>query len=569
MLLGKGSSSSVYLLKKQDSKCALKTNPNEREVAFLRKLSHPNIVEMLNTHPQGILLEACVGDLQHVMDSHVNFNYMVDLWLFQLLDALKYLETNSIIHRDIKLANILLNDDYNLKLNDFGLAMTSNERKDLAGTPNYLAPELLKRQQPSYKSDIYAAGVCVYALLSGKLPFEGGTAKQTLTNIVKQKWDTNVIPLTHKHLVSSMMSLSASNRQSASELLASDHFFNLFTPLETMFITPFTKELQDRKFAVLKTGDIIINNPSCAVHTNGSVTLLQPSISLSFFDAHQNCLNFDAKALMDVFTNGKTELTTQLSMESKLGLRLAMDAASKLYKRYHSIMIQGISFTELLPNFKPDAFIIKNSPWRAVLWKNDDFHFRCYDVVVRFVRSSEIIEIYEPCTQDSSFLNVLPTQPNTLQSPFIFQRIAQCSTRGIPNEYKLLINLAQAALKKCLQNRAPSLPIYQSYTKLATDDLDMPNYHPSSEFVNNIGWLIQIPGEKGQMTVELLSLTGERVRIVDDFVFTWHLVQNKEDTLTKNFNGLKQLGPQREGCIAYKKSEIPDFVKWHIQKFRQ
>ena len=576
MLLGKGATSSVYLLQRNDSKCALKTNPNQREVEFLKKMNHSNIIQFLNVHPQGILLEACIGDLQHVFDSHIDVTFMIDLWIYQLLDALSYLQKSNIIHRDVKLANILLNDQYDIKLNDFGLAMNTHERKELAGTPNYLSPELLKRQAPCHKSDVYAAGVCCFALLTGTLPFEGGTAKQTLTNIVKQTWQPNLLPLSYKHLVSSMMNPNPQSRISANECLSGDHFFTLFTPLETIFITPFSKILADNKLAVLKTGDIILQHPGCAVHINGSVTLLHPNVISSFFDDSSKCLEFDANALFEVFSQGTTMSTTQLSIPAKQGLRIALDTANKLYKRFHSVMIQGLSFRELLDDFIPDTTIIKDSPWRAVLWKNDDFHFRCYDVIVRFIRSSEVIEIYEPLSPESSFLNVLPTAPISGISPFLFHCTRKCSVRGIPNEFKLLINLAQAALKKCLHSRTPCFPNYTSLVKMNSFETNAPSmpfnvpiYHPSSEFVKDIGWLIQIPGDKGNMTVELLAITGERVRIVDDHVFTFNLINREEGNgLSRNLNGLQQLGPQKQGCKVYKKSEIPEHVKWFIQRFR-
>ena len=547
MLLGKGSQSSVYLLTKNDNKCALKTNPNKREVEFLKSISHINIIKFLQSHPQGILLEACVGDLQHVFDSRVNISHLFDLWVFQLLNALAYLQQNQIIHRDVKLANILLDHQYNVKLNDFGLAIHTYESNiELAGTPNYLAPECLKKDSPpTHKSDIYACGVCCFALLTGVLPFEGNSAKQTLINILKQHFQPNLIPLQYKSLVMSMMQVDPVNRSTANDLINSNYFFALFNPLESMFMTPFIKVLTDNKIAVLKTGDVIIQQPGCAVHVDGSVTLLDPTIVTAFF-TDQQLLQFDPLALQDIYLeNSNTpQAQTQLSITAKQGLHIAINACHKLMKRFHSVMCQGNSLNELQST-------TMESGWRAVLWKNDDFHFRTNTMIIRFVRSSEMIEIY-----------------NTFPKICVYHKIVQCSVRGIPNEYKELINLAQLALTKCLNMKMPTIANYQNIN----NELGMPLYHPSSEYVDGVGWLIQIPN-KGQMTVELLSNHGERVRIVDDFVFTWHLnapiLHNEiEQPLSKQLSGLKQLNTM-DTCKAYKKSEIPDYVKWFIQKFRQ
>eukprot|EP00834_Sanchytrium_tribonematis_P001510 NODE_38_length_35257_cov_0.939047.p4 type:complete len:575 gc:universal NODE_38_length_35257_cov_0.939047:16723-18447(+) len=572
-ILGKGATSNVYLLKRNDSKFALKTNPSVREVEFLKRTQHSNIIKLLNNHPQGIILEICAGDLQHVFDSHINIDHLIDLWMFQLLDALSYLSSNNIVHRDVKLANILLNENFDVKLSDFGLAIDSNESVELSGTPNYLSPELLKRHAPSHKSDVYAAGVCCFALLTGQLPFEGGTAKQTLTNIVKQKWNPSLVPLPFKKLVMDMMNVEVKARVDAQECISNGHFWRLHTPLETMFISPFTKQLFDNHIAVLKTGDIILRNPGCVVHVNGSVTMLHENLTLPFFDSSQSekLFSFTAPALLEIFSEGKTLSSQCLTLEAKQSKRIAVDAASKLYKRYHSVTFEGTTFKELIPDIDIFKNFKRDTSWRAILWKNDDFHFRLYDIIVRFVRSSEIIEVYEPLIEDDSILNVMRDASNFTSKPFIFNRSTQFSVRGIPLEYKLLINIAQAALKKCLQVKVPASPVYQSIRKISsgTEILELPIYHPSSEFVDGIGWLIQIPGDRGQITVELLSLKGERVRIIDDFVLTWNLSCQENSDLPANLESLSALNPQRECYKAYKKNEIPDYVKWFIQKFRK
>ena len=112
-------------------------------------------------------------------------------FLLQIIDAIAYLHNNCIIHRDLKLANIMLDDNLNIKIGDFGLSAKINEanerKKTMCGTPNYLAPEIverdLRKQGYSYEVDIWAFGVIAYNLLFGSSPFEGETKDITYYNI--------------------------------------------------------------------------------------------------------------------------------------------------------------------------------------------------------------------------------------------------------------------------------------------------------------------------------------------------------------------------------------------------
>lgn len=106
------------------------------------------------------------------------------------MSALKYLHNNRIIHRDLKLGNLFLNDKLEIKLGDFGLAARlefDNERRHtVCGTPNYLAPEVLSSKiGHSYEVDIWSMGVVLYAMVVGKPPFETPEVKKTYDRIRK------------------------------------------------------------------------------------------------------------------------------------------------------------------------------------------------------------------------------------------------------------------------------------------------------------------------------------------------------------------------------------------------
>ena len=113
----------------------------------------------------------------------------VQYYMIQLLDAVHYMHSNNIIHRDLKLGNIFLNSNMEVKVGDLGLAAQlshSEERKrTVCGTPNYIAPEILEGHSTghSFEVDTWSLGVILYTMLVGKPPFETQDVKTTYRRI--------------------------------------------------------------------------------------------------------------------------------------------------------------------------------------------------------------------------------------------------------------------------------------------------------------------------------------------------------------------------------------------------
>ncbi|RFS16959.1 serine/threonine-protein kinase [Emticicia sp. C21] len=112
--------------------------------------------------------------------------------MMQTLDGLHHAHEKGILHRDIKPANLMLTREGIVKLMDFGIArMVGSQRLTRAdrivGTLEYMAPELLDGSEPSVQSDLYAIGILMYELLSGKMPFEASTDSTLITQILTKK----------------------------------------------------------------------------------------------------------------------------------------------------------------------------------------------------------------------------------------------------------------------------------------------------------------------------------------------------------------------------------------------
>jgi polo-like kinase 1 len=105
-----------------------------------------------------------------------------------MIGALKYLHAHRVIHRDLKLGNLFLNDQMMIKTGDFGLAskleFEGEKKRTICGTPNYIAPEVLDgKLGHSYEVDIWSLGVILYTMLIGKPPFETSDVKTTYRRI--------------------------------------------------------------------------------------------------------------------------------------------------------------------------------------------------------------------------------------------------------------------------------------------------------------------------------------------------------------------------------------------------
>lgn len=121
----------------------------------------------------------------------------VKYFMIQILSAVQHMHSNRIIHRDLKMGNIFINKNMELKVGDFGLAtkleFPEEKKRTVCGTPNYIAPEIIEGTAGhSYEVDIWSCGVICYALAFGKPPFETNEVKSTYAKIKLCKYEFTV-----------------------------------------------------------------------------------------------------------------------------------------------------------------------------------------------------------------------------------------------------------------------------------------------------------------------------------------------------------------------------------------
>ncbi|KAK4590158.1 hypothetical protein RGQ29_020628 [Quercus rubra] len=197
----------------------------ENEVNWLSKIKHQNIIKLFGYCIYGdsrflvyeMMEKASLETQLHgptqgsALTWHLRMKIAVDV-----ARGLEYLHEHShppVVHRDVKSSNILLDSNFNAKLSDFGLAVTSGTESNnlkLSGTMDYVAPEYLLDGKLTDKSDVYAFGVVLLELLTGRKPLENLAPAQCLSIVtwaMPQLTDRSKLPMIVDPVIRNMMDL--------------------------------------------------------------------------------------------------------------------------------------------------------------------------------------------------------------------------------------------------------------------------------------------------------------------------------------------------------------------------
>jgi len=208
-----------------------------REIKILSRIHHPHIVgfhEAIDrTSKIYVVMEFCSGgSLFALLKKMTNrcCEEKVAVRLFhETASGIQYLHERSVVHRDIKLENVLLDENESIKIIDFGFATVIQPGKKLkafCGTPSYMAPEIVARREYIPKApDVWALGVLFFALLAGHFPFKGTNDRELYRRIMRGTYQipSRSLPSTvSQQALRRMLDVDQVRRASVSDILKMD-----------------------------------------------------------------------------------------------------------------------------------------------------------------------------------------------------------------------------------------------------------------------------------------------------------------------------------------------------------
>ncbi|KAJ5748092.1 uncharacterized protein N7511_009788 [Penicillium nucicola] len=282
-LIGKGSFGKVYLASHKltnGSKVVLKSSSKEdtnlvREIHHHRQFLHPHIARLyevvVTESLVWLVLEYCPGDeLYNYLLRHGPLPVEKVKRIFtQLVGAVAYVHSKSCVHRDLKLENILLDKQENVKLCDFGFTREYEGKasylQTFCGTICYSAPEMLKGEKyAGEKVDVWSLGIILYALLAGELPYDDDDDQVTKRRILAVEPTYNdKFPDDAKALINLLLSKRPLIRPSLDEILAhpflAEHAPEQLAILKIPRPSPFTTPLEKTTLQRMKSAGVNID----------------------------------------------------------------------------------------------------------------------------------------------------------------------------------------------------------------------------------------------------------------------------------------------------------------------
>jgi serine/threonine protein kinase len=238
--IGRGGMGVIYEVSKvgQEKSLALKAITSQqldnesllrfrREIDILATLQHPNLAKIFDAGRDNAFYYYVMDHIDGFsLQQHLSLNgRMKPVEVAEILavfgETLQYLHDHNIVHRDIKPSNVIRRRDGHYFLVDFGLAKCFVDtqltlKSDVIGTPQYMAPEIIRGLPPDQRSDIYSLGILVLEMLLGQIVVEGENPYTIMLNItqgqIRYAQDIDSIPATLGAVIDKMLSMDPNSR---------------------------------------------------------------------------------------------------------------------------------------------------------------------------------------------------------------------------------------------------------------------------------------------------------------------------------------------------------------------
>lgn len=312
----------------------------KREISIMRLVRHPNIIHLYEvmatkTKIYFVVEYAKGGELFNKVSKGKLKEDVARRYFQQLINAVDFCHSRGVYHRDIKPENLLLDENDNLKVSDFGLsALTESKRQDgllhtTCGTPAYVAPEVINRKgYDGAKADIWSCGVVLYVLLAGYLPFHDSNLMEMYRKIGKAEYRCpNWFPPEVRRLLSKMLDPNPNTRASMAKIRESSWFRKGLSSKRT---SP-----ERKSKGVSPDMDASVPCESSSMASDSKQESAKPS-SLNAFDIISHSAGFDLSGLFGEdprrkearFASSKPALVIISKLE-EIGKRLKMKVMKK------------------------------------------------------------------------------------------------------------------------------------------------------------------------------------------------------------------------------------------------
>ncbi|XP_020267170.1 CBL-interacting protein kinase 2-like [Asparagus officinalis] len=315
-LLGQGTFAKVYHAKnlKTSQSVAIKVIDKEkvfkvglidqikREISVMRLVRHPHIVQLYEVMASKkkiyfVLEYVRGGELFNKVAKGKLKGDIARKYFQQLISAVDFCHSRGVYHRDLKPENLLLDDNGNLKVSDFGLsALAESKRQDgllhtTCGTPAYVAPEVINRKgYDGTKSDIWSCGVILFVLMAGYLPFHDPNLMEMYKKIGKAEFKCpNWFPSDVRRLISRILDPNPATRISTAKIRENSWFRKGFDNKLMKNVTG-TKEIAPV--------DVNVAFDSCKNTVEKKEEILKP-VNFNAFDIISLSAGFDLSGLFE------------------------------------------------------------------------------------------------------------------------------------------------------------------------------------------------------------------------------------------------------------------------------
>ncbi len=314
----------------------------DREISIMKSMNNINILKLYDNFIIGdyyfLVIEYCAnGNLnEYINNNKLDINTKITLFR-QILKGYNQLNMKNIIHRDIKLSNILLDENLNVKIADFGLSIIYNDKQlsDLkCGTIMYKSPELIKSESYTYKIDIWSLGVLLYFLLFDRYPFnslyEDSIPDYIINNDIVFPFETQ-----YDGIISDMLNKNDTLRIGISKL--SKEMGQKINPItisqinyinDNIHIDKIIKQIEDVWYIDIKTD--LDNNKFPSIESKQIYDIFNKN-KMIIYKYYHRCF------LMILYNNILMKV-----MDDKYGYKAQIEEENKIFMKY---LQQSIQFT--------------------------------------------------------------------------------------------------------------------------------------------------------------------------------------------------------------------------------